>query len=206
MADYEPKLATVLLIAGLIIGGSIGYYAAQQRPPQSTVIPNIVDYPAPSLTIKLGYIAPDSTSLEVGKPYHEQIIASDLNKYASFLGYGVTFTYLVDDAQGNDITHLEKVQGFKSMGVTILEGGGWSSQAQTALSYCNANGMLMWSASATSATLAIANDNLFRICASDSHLAPALVNVMWATGVRSIVIFQRGDSWGDGVVSLLVPL
>ncbi len=118
----------------------------------------------------------------------------------------VTFSYLIDDAQGQDNTHLEKVQGFKSAGITILEGGGWSSQAQSALSYVNENGMLMWSSSSTSPALAIANDNLFRMCAADTHLAPAMVNVMWAAGVRSIVIFQRGDSWGDGIVNLLVPL
>jgi hypothetical protein len=29
---------------------------------------------------------------------------------------------------------------------------------------------------------------------------------MWAAGVKSIVIFQRGDSWGDGIVNLLVPI
>ena len=26
---------------------------------------------------------------------------------------------------------------------------------------------------------------------------------MWAAGVKSIVIFQRADSWGDGIVNLL---
>jgi branched-chain amino acid transport system substrate-binding protein len=65
--------------------------------------------------------------------------------------------------------------------------------------------MLMWSSSSTSPTLAIADDNLFRMCTADTHLSPALADVMWAAGVKSIVIFQRGDSWGDGIVNLLVP-
>jgi ABC-type branched-subunit amino acid transport system substrate-binding protein len=29
---------------------------------------------------------------------------------------------------------------------------------------------------------------------------------MWAAGVKSIIIFQRGDSWGDGIVNLLTPI
>jgi branched-chain amino acid transport system substrate-binding protein len=214
LTDLEPKLAVILLVAGLIVGGGIGYFSAMPKGVGKTTIPNFVDQiPLKNVNIKLGYIASDTTALEVGKPYHEQIIAADLNKYAEILGYAtsaylgqVTFSYLIDDAQGQASTHLEKVQGFKSMGVTVFEGGGWSSQAQSALSYVNNNGMLMWSASSTSPTLAIADDNLFRMCPADSHLAPAMVNVMWAAGVRSIVIFQRGDSWGDGIVNLLVPL
>ena len=129
-----------------------------------------------------------------------------MNAYAKTLGYGTTFTILVDDAQNQANIHLEKVQGFKSAGVTVFQGGGWSAQAQGSLSYVNSNGMLMWSSSSTSPTLAIANDNLFRMCTADTALAPALANVMWAAGVKSIVLFQRADSWGDGIINLLVPI
>jgi len=209
LADKGMTLAIVLLVAGLIVGGGIGYFAA---PPKvvagsgTTITSVITQLPLKNVAVKLGYIASDTTGLETGKPYHEQVIAPDMNKYSQLLGYGTTFTYLVDDAQGQANTHLEKVQGFKSAGITVFEGGGWSSQAQSALSYCNSNGMLMWSSSSTSPTLAIANDNLFRMCTADSHLAPALADVMWAAGVKSLVIFQRGDSWGDGIVNLLVPI
>jgi branched-chain amino acid transport system substrate-binding protein len=44
------------------------------------------------------------------------------------------------------------------------------------------------------------------MCAADSHFAPALADVMWAAGVKSIVIFQRGDSWGDGIINQLIPI
>jgi branched-chain amino acid transport system substrate-binding protein len=204
-------LAIVLLVAGLIVGGGIGYFAAPQGGNGQTVtvtVPGSVVKEAPlkGATVKFGYVAASTTSLETGKPYHEQIIAPALNDYAELMGYDVTFQYLLDDATGQAQVHLEKVQGFKSAGVTIFEGGGWSSQAQAALSYCNANEILMWSTSSTSPTLAIADDYLYRMCTADTALAPALANVMWAAGVKSIVIFQRGDSWGDGIVNLLTPL
>ena len=211
MADKGMTLAIVLLVAGLIVGGGIGYFAAPQGGDGQTVtvtVPGSVVKEAPlkGATVKFGYIAASTTSLETGKPYHEQIIAPGLNDYAELMGYDVSFEYLIDDATGQAQVHLEKVQGFKSTGVTIFEGGGWSSQAQSALSYCNANEVLMWSSSSTSPTLAIADDYLFRMCTADTALAPALANVMWAAGVKSIVIFQRGDSWGDGIVNLLVPI
>ncbi len=155
-------------------------------------------------TFTIGCIVPDTTSIETEKPYHEQIIASSLNDYTKLLGYDVSFEYLVYNAEGDINEHLEAVQGFKSMDVTIFEGGGWSSQAKRALEYINANGMLMWSTSSSPA-LAIADDNLFRI-SSSNQIVLALVDVMWAAGVRSIVIFQRGDSWGDDMVDQLAQL
>jgi len=65
--------------------------------------------------------------------------------------------------------------------------------------------MLMWSYSSTSPTLSIANDYLYRMCPSDAALAPALVDMMWSYGIKTVIIFQRGDSWGDGIVNLFKP-
>ncbi len=210
MADKGMTLAIVLLVAGLIVGGGIGYFAAPAKEvvvegSGSTVIQTVTEAPLKGKTVRLGYIATDTTDLEVAVPYRRDIIASDMNLWLDTLGYDMKIEYFVDNADGQTNTHLEKVQGFKSAGMTVFQGGGWSSQAQSALSYCNANGMLMWSSSATSPTLAIANDNLFRMCTADTALAPALANVMWDFGVKSIVIIQRGDSWGDGIVNLLKP-
>jgi len=197
-------MAIILLVAGLVVGGGIGYFAAPRQATTST--PTTTGLPLKGATVKLGYIASDTTALETGKPHHEQIITPDLNAWAKAIGWGgVQFVYLSDDAQGQSNTHLEKVQGYKSEGITILEGGGWSSEAQSSLSYVNSNDMLMWSTSSTSPTLAIANDRLYRMCPADSALAPALVDVMWSYGIKSVIIFQRGDSWGDGIVNLFVP-
>jgi len=204
-------LAIVLLVAGLIVGGGIGYFAAPTKETiiqgsGTTVVQTVTEIPLKGATVKMGYIASTTTALETGKPHMETICFPDINAQMKSLGWGApTFQVLLEDANGQANTHLEKVQGFKSMGVTIFQGGGWSSQAQASLSYCNSNGMLMWSSSSTSPTIAIANDNLFRLCPADSALAPALVDVMWAYGIKSVIIFQRGDSWGDGIVNLFTP-
>jgi len=211
LADKGMTLAIVLLVAGLIVGGGIGYFAAPTKTvtvqgSSTTVIQTVSALPLKGATVKLGYIASTTTALETGKPHMEQICFPDINAKMSALGWGApTFTVLLEDANGQANTHLEKVQGFKSMGVTIFQGGGWSSQAQSSLSYCNSNKMVMWSSSSTSPTLAIADDYLFRMCPIDSALAPALCDVMWSYGIKSIIIFQRGDSWGDGIVNLMKP-
>lgn len=91
------------------------------------------------------------------------------------------------------------------MGVNLVIGGGWSSQAQASLSYVNSNNMLLVSTSSTSPVLAIANDRLFRLCPADSALAPALVDMIWSYGIKEVIIIQRGDSWGYGIVNLFKP-
>jgi branched-chain amino acid transport system substrate-binding protein len=204
-------LAIVLLVAGLIVGGGIGYFAAPTKQGASTTVTvtvpgsTIKQTPLAGTTIQLGSIAASDTNLETEKPWHEQTITTDMNAYAKLLGYDVTYQWLVDNAGSQDATHLEKVQGYRSMGVTCFQGGGWSSQAQASLSYINSNHQLMWSYSSTSPTLSIAGDRLYRACPSDAALAPALVDVMWNYGIKSVIVFQRGDSWGDGIVNLFVP-
>ena len=126
----------------------------------------------PGQIIKIGYIAADTTGLETAKPYLEQIIAPDLNKYLRDLGYNFQVQFLIENANGQPNIHLEKIQGFHSIGVNLVIGGGWSSQAQSALSYMNSNNMLLVSTSSTSPTLAIANDRLFRMCTPDTVSSP----------------------------------
>lgn len=211
----DPKL----LLTGLNLGfdADIGeYLPTVQISVDPTVLTraqyyewlNTIEPPLPPFgnTITIGYIASDTTNLETAEPYLEQIIAPDLTDYVRGLGYDLDVQFIIEDATGQANVHLEKIQGFHSMGVNLVIGGGWSSQAQASLSYVNTHNMLLVSASSTSPYLAIANDRLFRMCTPDTALAPALANVMWAAGVKSIVIFQRGDSWGDGIVNRLVPI
>lgn len=198
-------LAIVLLVAGLIVGGGIGYYAAPPKVQTETKTVTVKELPLKGATIKLGYIASSTQGLETAKPYRDQVIFPDLNAWAKIVGYDAKFTVQIDDAASQAATHLEKVQAFKSIGIEVFEGGGWSSQAQAALNYCDTNKMVMWSSSSTSPTLAIANDYLFRLCPSDMFLAPALVEMTWSYGIKHIVFIQRGDSWGDGIKNIFEP-
>lgn len=206
MVDKGTTLAIVLLIAGLIVGAGIGYFAAPRGGPLTTVISSSSSYPLQQRTIKLGYISSTTAKLETDKPYLEQIIIPDINKQMQILGLAApTFHILIDDAQSQDVIHLEKVQGFRSIGVTIFQSGGWSSMAQTSLDYCNTNGMLMWSSRSTSPALAVANDYLFRMCPTNDEYSQALAEVMWSYGIKSVIIFQISDSESDEIVNSFKP-
>jgi branched-chain amino acid transport system substrate-binding protein len=200
-------LAIVLLVVGLVVGGGVGYFAAPTQTETETIIETetVEVVPLDGKTIQIGYISSTTTGLETATPHIEEIVAPDVNAYAAELGYDVEFEYLIDDATGQAAVHLEKVQGFKAMDVNVFIGGGWSSQASAALSYCNDNDMLMWSASSTSPLLAISDDNLFRMCPTDLIQAPAIGAMLESRGIEHIIIIQRGDPWADGIYNYLVP-
>ncbi len=156
--------------------------------------------------VRIGYIAASTSGLETEGPFMEQIVERDLNQYAADNGYNTLFDIIVEDAAEQSSVHLEKVQQFHAQGIDLIIGGLWSSQAAGSLNYVNSNNMLLFSPSSTSPTLSIANDRFFRMCSSDASLTPTLVDMMWNYGIKSVIIIQRGDSWGDGIVNIFKPM
>ena len=201
-------LAIVLLVVGLVVGAGAGYFLAPSGDgggdgDGGTVTVEIA--PLAGKNIQLGYISSTTVGLETTVPLVDDILTPDYNAYLAKLGMDTTMEFLIDDATGQAAVHLEKVQGYKSMDINVFIGGGWSSQAQAALSYCNDNDMLMWSSSSTSPLLAIADDNLYRMCPDDTIQAPAIAEMLVSHGIHAIVLIQRGDAWADGIYNYLEP-
>jgi len=199
----EKKIIAVVVV-GAILLSSMAF-------PQ-VLVDALVNYLPPILNtlnnkvVRIGVIASDSLGYETTAPYFNNIIEPDINAYCKKLGYNIRFDFVIKDAQGDAAKHLAIVKGFKMSGIDLFIGGGWSSQAQGSLSYVNANNMVMFSSSSTSPTLAIENDNLFRMCQSDGEQPNALAEMLWSYGIKTVVIIQRGDSWGDGLVNVFKPL
>ena len=200
-------LTVAVLVVGLLVGAGAGYYMAPSDTggggPGETVIVEV--NPLEGKTIQIGQITASTAGLETSVPLFEDLIAVDINDFFSKMNYDVSVEFLQDTADGQAAVHLEKVQSFKSMDVSIFIGGGWSSQAQAALGYVNDNDMLMVSSSSTSPLLAIEDDRLFRTCPTDYVQGPAISNMWKSWGVDAILIFQRGDSWADGIYNVLLP-
>jgi len=199
-------LAIVLLVVGLVVGAGAGYFLAPSGGDGADGTGTVtVQAPLEGKTIQIGYISSTTVGLETGTPLVQEICVPDYNEYAALMGYDVDFEYLIDDATGQAAVHLEKVQGFKSMDINVFIGGGWSSQAQASLSYCNDNDMLMWSTSSTSPLLAIPDDNLYRMCPTDLVQAPAIAAMLKSMGIEAVVLIYRGDAWADGIVNYFEP-
>jgi branched-chain amino acid transport system substrate-binding protein len=203
----KNNISIILLIVGLVVGGGAGYLLAPTSTSggDETNTITVEKVPFAGETIQIGYISSTTAGLETATPLVKDLMSVDLNEYAATLGYDVDFEYLIDDATGQAAVHLEKVQGFKSIDVNVFIGGGWSSQAQAALSYVNDNDMLMWSSSSTSPLLAIPDDNLYRMTPTDVVQAPAISKMLESFGIEAIIVIQRGDAWADGIYNYFEP-
>ncbi len=188
------KIVVLITIISLGIGLGAEMIEGKNLKPKPQPIKKVLGGP-----VRLGYISSSTGGLETNVPYIREIIEPDLNEYADKLGYDTGFEFIILDAEGNAQTHLEQVMYLKSIGVNIFIGGGWSGQAQAALAYVNDNNMLMWSSSSTSPLLAIENDNLYRMCPTDTLQGPAIAEVLRSRGVDAVVVLQRNDGWGYGL-------
>jgi branched-chain amino acid transport system substrate-binding protein len=153
-------------------------------------------------TVDIGVIVP-STSVFEEYATIINLAQTDISNYLVQNGLDYSFTYWIEDAQGNAALHLEHVQKFKSIGIDLLIGGGWSSQASASLSYINQNNMLLISASSTAPVLAIPGDNLFRLCPDDQRQGTAIAEMLDSWGIEAIIVIQRADAWADGIYNIL---
>lgn len=200
----QNQLLAIVLVVGLIIGGGAGFMLAPKNAvdPDGDGIQTVTQAPLEGKTIQYGDLYATTSELETGVPLAEEIILKDINTMADQLGYDVTFEALIDQADGQAASHLEKIQGYKSMDVNLIIGGRWSSMAQASLSYVNQNNMLLFSPSSTSPLLAQTDDNLFRLCPIDSLQAPAMAEMLTSYGIEAVLIMQTADAYGDGVYNI----
>jgi ABC-type branched-subunit amino acid transport system substrate-binding protein/PKD repeat protein len=142
-------------------------------------------------TVEIGVIAHNGVNEYAGII---MIANEDINDYMASEGLDYSFTYAIEDAEGQPAVHLEHVQRFRSMGISLLIGGG-SSQVQASLSYINDNDMLMFSPSSTSYGLSIP-DNLFRLTPSDRWYAQAEADAMWTWGIDAAIVLYPSERVG----------
>ena len=198
----EQKQTTLVIAAiiALVIGGVIGYTMAPTKTIETTT--EIEINPLDGAVIKIAEISSNTNALETLTPFVEEIIVPDIQAYLDLLGYDISYEVLIDDAASNEAIHLEKVQSFETLGVDLIIGGRWSSQAEMALSYVNENDMLLFSPSSTSPLLAFPDDNLFRMCPTDFVQAPAVAEMLTSWGIEHTLVIHRKDAWADGIYNI----
>ena len=162
----------------------------------------------PPRKVKIGVITGSTEGLETSVPMFEQIIEPDINAYVDTLPNHrfrpkLEFKFLIEDAEGSADVHLQKVQDFHGQDVDLIIGGAWSSQASGSLDYVNDNDMLLFSASSTYPGLAIAGDNLFRMCPDDYKQASAMAEMLVSKGIQAAIVIQRDDVYGNGLYDAL---
>ena len=128
-----------------------------------------------------------------------EIGIEDVNQYLAAGNSGFHFSANIQDTKLDPAIALTSVTAMKAKGIEVVIGPQSSAEVAAIKSYVNDNGVLVISQSSTAGTLAIANDNVFRLTPSDTLEAVALVGVMKADGQATIIPFWRNDAGNVGL-------
>jgi len=128
-----------------------------------------------------------------------EIAIEDVNQYLADGGSGMQFSAMIKDTKLDPALALTQVTELKSAGVEVVIGPQSSAEVAAIKSYVDGNAIIIASQSSTAGTLAIAGDNIFRFTPSDTLEAVALVGLMKADGMKTIIPFWRNDAGNIGL-------
>ncbi len=157
--------------------------------------------------LKLGLLLPKSGALAAqGPPMFAgaHLAVRELNAAGGILGQPV------ESVDGDDGTDPDKAsaqfQQFAADNIPITIGPATSGESAALIPKAVAAGKILFSPSATSASLSTADDHglFFRACPPDSYQAQALTDVIMRGGARRVFIVARDDSYGTGLRDAVV--
>jgi len=101
---------------------------------------------------------------------------------------------------------MQGIQQLDAAGARIVVGPQSSAEAAAIREYANAHDILLISQGSTASSLAIPNDNLFRLAPNDRLEGAATVALMRADGVDVVVPIWRADAGNGGLQSSVSQL
>jgi branched-chain amino acid transport system substrate-binding protein len=139
------------------------------------------------------------SSLGVASKAAMEIGIEDVNAYLAAAGSSFHFTASIKDTKLDPAVALAGITAFKASGIEVVLGPQSSAEVAAIRSFADANAILVASQSSTAGTLAIAGDNIFRFTPSDTLEAVALVGLMKADAMTTIIPFWRNDAGNVGL-------
>ncbi|HME88384.1 MAG TPA: ABC transporter substrate-binding protein [Chthoniobacterales bacterium] len=124
----------------------------------------------------------------------EQLEADAISQHG-----GYRFKFFVRDTQLDPAKALTAIQDLDERGVQIIIGPQSSSEVRMIKPYADAHNILVISQGSTASSLAIAGDNIFRLCPNDRLEADAIVALMKNDGIQHIVPLWRNDAGNNGL-------
>jgi len=153
-------------------------------------------------TLKLGILLPKTGELgQIGPPMFAaaHLAINEINALGGVLGHQIVPEDADDGTDpGKAGTSLDKLI---ADGVGIIVGPSTSGESTALIPKAVAAGRLLFSPSATAASLSKADDHglFFRTAPSDSYQSQALADVVMRGGARRVYIVARSDPWGTGL-------
>lgn len=183
------KKQLISLLAGFILLSSLLFQTACSSAP-SNDLPTVPVGVLVPLTGNLKSIGEGmQAALEVGLP--------QVNRRLSLEGQNFRIRTVVKDTASDPQTARAALAALRNEGVTMVIGPVSSAECEALLPDAAALGMILISPGSTATSLAIPDDNLFRLIPSDSSQGAGTAALMLKKGIKAVVPLWRGDVWGD---------
>ena len=124
----------------------------------------------------------------------------DVNDFLSSGGSGLRVEFTIKDTGADPETALQQLMELAGEGSRFVIGPYSSADAAATVDYANQEGVILLSPSSVASSLAIADDNLFRLVPSDGNQAAAVTALFDYDGIETIIPVVRDDVWGDGLI------
>jgi len=128
-----------------------------------------------------------------------QIAADQIDAATHAAHSGFRVRLVVRDTQLDPSKALAAIMDLDRRGVKIIIGPQSSAEVAAIKPYADAHNILVISQGSTASSLAIAGDNIFRVCPNDKREAEALVALLQHDGIHAIVPLWRNDAGNQGL-------
>ncbi len=153
--------------------------------------------------IRIGALLPltgELSSIGEASQVSLEVSERDINNYFSSLNSDKNLEVVFRDTGSDPETALEMLKELDELGIDIIIGPQASGEAEAVLEYANSNGLVLLSIASTAPSLAIPDDNLFRLAPDDTNQAMVLFTFMQESNISTLVPMYRNDVWGNGLV------
>jgi hypothetical protein len=160
----------------------------------------LVEHSGSGDAVRFGALLPiTGVYSSTGKPTETalKMALRDVNANFSKSNSSLQFELVVYDTESDPIVSLEKLRLLAKEGIRIVLGPATSAEVKATKDFADKNDIILFSPSSTAPSLAIEDDNLFRLVPDDSHQAKAISRSMWDQGIRIVVPFWRNDAYGS---------
>jgi branched-chain amino acid transport system substrate-binding protein len=178
-------------VAGLAVGGVVGYFAGQASAPK-------VGKPSLSGEIPIGIL--HAATIEVGPEAPAiEMAKEDINNFCKELGLDVRFKFLEENAEESATKAVERAQSLIGQGVKIIVGSEWSSHCKAVLPLCTERKVVLLSQSSSSPSLSLPGDFLFRLQPDDTRQALAIRRLTVDLGLKAVAVVYAKEAYAEGL-------
>ncbi len=156
------------------------------------------------LTIKIGALIPVSgggASIGESSKVALQMAVNDFNTFCKEAGILAELSVDIKDTKTNPDVALQEIELLHEKGRQFIIGPYSSTCVGNIREFADANHIIILSPASVSTTLAIPDDNVFRLVPNDLKQGESLSVFLNDDGIEVIIPFIRNDTWGNDLLA-----